>query len=155
MVLKRIVCPVCTDALFKTEKDVVSGSVQLSLVHLKDRGGLVLPSPGVISVCEETEKLVQRMLKMSAGSLPKGGGLVGAIATSVLENSRDKQLFPSLESHMLDSTPTTNHVFSLIKCCAECLIKIRMHHLGKQYTEKITRDRVRKQYSKLILFKHQ
>ena len=58
-------------------------------------------------MCQETEKLVQRMSKMSGDSLPKGGGLVGAIAKSVLEHGRDKQLLPSLESHMLHSTPTS------------------------------------------------
>ena len=92
----------------ETEKNVVSGPVsQQSLAHLKDRGGLVSSFPSAISVCQETEKLVQRMLKMSDDSLSKGGGVVGAIATSVLEHGRDKQLLPSLESHMLHSTPTS------------------------------------------------
>ena len=105
-------CPVCTDALFETEKKVVTGPVsQPSFVRLKDKGGLVLPSPNVISVCQEAEKLVRRMLKMPSHSLPKGRGLVRAIVISVLEHSRDKQLLRSLGSNMLDSTPTTNHVF--------------------------------------------
>lgn len=155
MVTKRIVCPVCTDALFETEKDVLTGSAQMSLVHFKNRGGLVLPSPSVLCVCYETEKCVQRMLKESGGSLPKGDGLVGAITMSVLDHCSRKQAFHSLESHMYDSTPTTNHLLSLIKCCAECFIKIRMHHLGKMYSEQISGAKIRKQFSKLILFKHQ
>ena len=53
----------------ETEKNVVTGPVsQPSLVHLKDRGGLVSPFPSAISVCQEIEKLVQRMLKMSGDS---------------------------------------------------------------------------------------
>ena len=77
-------CPVCTGTLTETEKDVVTGLVpQLSLVHLKYDGvGLLLPSPIVTSVYQET---VQRMLKTSGENLPKGRGWVGVIATSMLE----------------------------------------------------------------------
>ena len=75
----------------ETEKNVVTGPVsQPSLVHLKDRGGLVSPFPSAISVYQETEKLVQQMLKMSGDSLPKGGGVIGAIATPMPEHGRDK-----------------------------------------------------------------
>ena len=133
----------------ETGKNVVTGPVsQPSLVQLKDRGGLVSPFPSAISVCQETEKSVQRMSHISG--LRKGGGLVGAIATSVLEHSRDKQLLPSLESHMLHCTPTTNHgflgvfFFFVDKLCGPA---------WGQETQKITGDRVRKQHPKLILFK--
>eukprot|EP00745_Piridium_sociabile_P017459 TRINITY_DN26262_c0_g3_i1.p2 TRINITY_DN26262_c0_g3~~TRINITY_DN26262_c0_g3_i1.p2 ORF type:complete len:156 (+),score=23.40 TRINITY_DN26262_c0_g3_i1:1040-1507(+) len=155
MVIRRLVCDECIDALFENENDIVTGAAQFSLVHFKNRGGLVLPAPSVISVCFETEKHFQRLLKESNNGLPKIGKLANAIAASVLDCCVEKNLFSSLDSHMLNSTPTTNHVVSLIKLCSESFIKIRLHHLGKQFTEKITGQKVRKQLSKLILFKHQ
>ena len=87
------------------------------------------------------------MLKTSGDSLAKGSGLVGAVATSVPEHS--------LESYRLDSTPTTNHVLSLNKRCPECFIEIGRHRIERQYTEKTIGDKVKKQCSKLIPFKHQ
>lgn len=155
MMVKKIACSVCIDALFETDQDVLTGSVKLSLVHFKDRGGLFLASPSVIFVCQETEQSVQRLLSMTNGKLPTGKCLIPAISTSVLERCLGKQIFQTLTTHMLDSTPTTNHVVKLVKCCIECFLKIRLHHLAKQYTEEISGEKIRKLYSKLILFKHQ
>ena len=63
--------------------------------------------------------------------------------------------FKQLDYHMLDSTPDGNHLFSLVKCIAHCYSSIRMHHMAKQKTAAITGTKVRKQLTKLVLFKHQ
>lgn len=149
-------CMPCEGALI--DSSAVSHNVQssgLSLVHFKNRGGLIIPSTCVVSICIETEKCVQRELKINAKALPKWNTLVGTIVKNILIFATHKNLFPTLYSHMFDSTPTTNHIFNLTRCCAESYLKIRMHHSGKLYTEKITGQKVRKQFSKLILFKHQ
>ena len=46
-------------------------------------------------------------------------------------------------------------IFSLIKCCSQCYIKIRMYHLGKQHTDALQVEKIRKRLSKLVLLKHQ
>ena len=107
---------VCIEALFETEKDILTGFTKLSLVHMKNRDGLVLPSPSVISICRETELCVQQKLKVSGTSLPKRTNLMTTISVTVLERCLDKQLFPTLDAHMFN-TPTTNHVVSFIKHC--------------------------------------
>ena len=158
MVCRRVQCAPCEGALISSSAvsdNVQSSGAGLSLVQFKNRGGLVIPSTCVVAICTETEKLIQREIKVNANSLPKFNSLVGTIVKNVLVFATQKNLFPTLHCHMLDSTPTTNHIFSLARCCAEAYLKIRMHHLGKRYTEKITGQKVRKQFSKLILFKHQ
>ena len=117
--------------------------------------GLVFASPSVVFVCNQTEKCLQGILKTTGNKPPQADRLVQSITMSVMQSCSGKQLFSCLDAHMFDTTPTTNHTLSLIKCCIECFLKIRLHHIGKQYTEQITGDKIRKQFSKLVLFKHQ
>jgi hypothetical protein len=62
--------------------------------------------------------------------------------------------FTCLDNHMFDSTPDNNHVFNLIKCISSCYCTIRMYHLAKQRTVQLTGPVIRKQLTKLVLFKH-
>ena len=129
----------------------------LLFLRLKDKGGLVKPSESVVRVCENTERCIQRVLNSNGGTLPQavGNNFVSTLCLTVLSDVAQKEIFVDLYDHMLDSTPDSNHLFSLIKCISKCYIKIRMHSLGKTFTEKFTGTKVRKQLSKLVLFKHQ
>ena len=113
--------------------------------------------PFLLKVCKETEKCLMTMLKTTSGHLPQCSGLLGAISTSLLAAFVESNIFESLTEHMYNCTATNNHVSSLIKCCGECYIHIRtcMYRLGKIQTEKIQGKKVRKQFSKLILFNNQ
>ena len=51
---------------------------------------------------------------------------------------------------MFDSAITDNHLFSLIKLILENYAKVRLYHLGKEQTAKLTEKRLRKQLTKLI-----
>ncbi len=59
-----------------------------------------------------------------------------------------------LDEHMFDSTAVNNHIFTLIKCCCQSYVTIRMHHLSKLTNAKMHGTVIRKQFSKLVLFKH-
>ena len=63
--------------------------------------------------------------------------------------------FKSLDFHMYDSTPDNNHIFNLIKCVAHSYATIRLHHLAKQKTVVVSGINIRKDLTKLILFKGQ
>jgi hypothetical protein len=52
----------------------------------KSNGSLKLPSPGLLKICEETEKCVMRMLNVTQGGLPHGTGLPDANASTVLQD---------------------------------------------------------------------
>ena len=84
-----------------------------------------------------------------------GKGIQDAIATSVLANINISQIFRELDEHMMDSAVNDNHTFHLVKMISKCYCKIRLYHLGKEFTAKMAGTVVRKKLSKLILFKHQ
>ena len=64
-------------------------------------------------------------------------------------------VFKDLDNHVLDSAVDENHVFLLIKILAKCYCKVRLYHLGKETTQKLSGPKIRKKLSKLVLFKHQ
>ena len=75
---------------------------------------------------------------------------------SVLEDINISSIFVDLEEHMLEQSIMDNHVLLLVKAVARSYIKIRMHHIAKEFNESIVKnDRVRKKLTKLVLFKHQ
>ena len=51
-----------------------------SFLEKKNRGGLVRPAPGVVKVCETTEKYFQRLLNVT-GDLPQASRISHAIGT--------------------------------------------------------------------------
>ena len=150
MVEKKIHCPQCIAAL-TTNKE----SIPDLFVTWKTNGGLRLPSDGLLKVCKETEKCIMRMLNANGGGLPHSAGLSNAIAATVLSVCVEKGVFSTLDQHMFDSTPGNNHILSLIKCCSQSYVTIRMHHLSKLTNAKMHDKVIRKQFSKLVLFKHQ
>ena len=150
MVEKKIHCLKCL-AVLTTAKEKIPDL----FVVWKSNGGLKLPSPGLLKICEETEKCVMRMLNMNQGGLPHSTGLPEAIASTVLQICVERGVFSTLKQHMFETTVVNNHVFILIKCCSKCYVTIRMHHLGKQRNAKMHERLVRKEYSKLTLFKGQ
>ena len=145
--VNKIACPSCVDAL--TTNNLTA------FVTWKSNGGLTIPSQSLIRVCTETEKCIMRMINATGGRLPVCSNLHGAIATVVLAQCIDANVFKSLESHMYDTTATNNHIARIIKTCAQIYTNIRMKHQGKRFTDNITGKKVRKQLSKLILFKNQ
>ena len=82
-------------------------------------------------------------------------GITDAIATSVLEDLPMEHIFSELNLHMMEMALTDNHVFQLVKTITKNYCKVRMYHLGRQYTDKVTGEKVRKKLTKLILFKNQ
>eukprot|EP00794_Sanderia_malayensis_P021103 gene21103-23164_t len=150
MAEKRILCVSCCKALGSTQNPVKS-----KFLALKDRGGLFKPTQSVVKVCEKTEKCFNRMLASTDGRLPRCTGIPDAIATSVLGSLNLSSVFRELDSHVFDSAVDDNHVFSLIKTLAKCYCKVRLYHLGKETTQKLSGPKIRKKLTKLVLFKHQ
>ena len=150
MVQKKTTCCVCHEAVGSREHRCES-----AFLTLKDRGNLFKPAASVISVCTETERCFQRMLASTNGRLPQGKGIPDAIVVSVLNSIDIRATFKELDGHMLNTTVTDNHVFTLIKTISKCYCKVRLYQLGKTTTEMATKTKVRKKLSKLVLFEHQ
>ena len=56
-------------------------------IKLKDRSSLFKPTQSVITICEETEKCFERMMKVSCGNLPHCSNISEAIVTAVLSGA--------------------------------------------------------------------
>ena len=120
-------------------------------VENKDSGAT---TKSVIDVCEETEKCFERMRTSTNEKLPQVRGIPDAITTIVLSGIDSANIFKNLDEHMLDTPVNDNYTFSLIKTISQCYSKVSIYHLGKEATEKLDRNKVRK-LNKLVLFKHQ
>ena len=166
MVKKKIKCSDCQFALLSPTPcpaqlspphhpdQQLGGSIGQQFVSFKSRGGLVMPSNSVVKVCEATEKCFQRMQATLGEKLPQTVSIVPTICTVVLQEV-GLQSFSSLQDHMFDTNPENNHIFNLIKCISRSYCTIRMHHLAKQKTAEVAGTKVRKQLTKLVLFKGQ
>ena len=149
MMRKKIKCLKCLEALVSDK--IVS---QNDFIKYKNKAGLVMPSFSIVSVCLCTEKFLQRELNMSKDGL-LDNKTVASISCSTLLHCETKNLFSSLNSHLFDTVPTSNHVVLITKCCIQSYLKIRMYYLGKIFTEKLTGPKVRQKFTKYILFRHQ
>ena len=100
-------------------------------------------------------KCVMRMLHVNGGGLPHDAGLSNVIAMTVLSVCVESGVFSALDQHMFDSTPGNNHCFKLMKCCCQSYVTIQIHHLNKKRNVPMHEKVVRKEFLKLVLFKHQ
>ena len=79
--------------------------------------------------------------------------IVSAVTQQV--SSRTTPIFEQLMSHELDTEADNNHAVHLIRRVIKEYVKIRNYHWGKKYTAGVGGAKIRKQLSKLILFKNQ
>jgi len=56
---------------------------------------------------------------------------------------------------MTESSPDGSHLFLLVKTIIDSYCKIRLNHFAKHTSLQINEANVRKNLTKLILFKHQ
>jgi len=149
-IVKNITCEQCIAALTGNR-----GTTENNLLlDTKDRGGLVNPSSDTVRICAEADKCFRRI---STDKPPNGCGFSHLLVTTTVKNiiMQTEPLFPNLTEHQFDTEPNDNHVTLLVQRIAKEYIKIRLYHWGKQHTSSITGPKVRKELSKLILFKNQ
>jgi hypothetical protein len=147
---KRLDCEMCKAALVGNE----DSQRHFLLLTTKDRGGLVKPSASTITICNEAERCFRRV---QSEKPPNCRGFAEALTMAVMQETMSERaaVFADLHDHMFDTEPENNHVVQLVKHVAREYVKIRLYHWGKEYTAMFTGNKIRKQLSKLILFKHQ
>ena len=86
---------------------------------------------------------------------PIVSGVPEAIANSVFRELPMDNIFPELNAHMMEMSVGDNHVFQLIKSVSKSYSKIIMYLSSREFSGKVTGERVRKRLTKLIHFKNQ
>ncbi len=112
MARKVIKCETCQETV--TEKNSDSS---YDLVKIKDNGGHNYASCSVVAVCKTTEQVLKTVLKVTNRPVLFKNNLCLAVNSKVLQNCLQcyAQCFMSLDEHSLDTSPTSNHKFSVIK----------------------------------------
>lgn len=75
----------------------------------------------------------------------------------MIEVSQDSTIFNStpMKDHLFNQDVFDNHRSQLLRLIIDYYITLRLHHFGKMHTLSITGKNVRRNYTKLILFKNQ
>jgi hypothetical protein len=150
--LKRLTCEECSHALYSVERLTNS---RYDLVRVKSRGGLVYASEDVVELCLITERCIRRW-KHVTGDNPVSASKIGAaLCCAALSEAIDRRLFGCLDEHMFSTESDSNHVAHLMNTISMTYIKCRLHYEGSRYTNHLVGQRVRSQYSRLIIFNHQ
>ena len=110
-------CVTCVDSLTSTDQSAHE------FVVLVDRGKLTRPSKSAVTVCLEAERVLQRLLKGSGKSLPRGTGVHDTVASAVLMNTADMHLCEELHEHQFDAAVEDNHVHLLVKNIASFFVR--------------------------------
>jgi len=138
----QIKCDVCTQALFGTKENFL-----LSLISLKDKGGLTYPSTDVIEIC----LVVEKFIKLHYQEHKPNNSLF--IKNKILASFiNDKNIFSSINYHNIENGPFSNHVILLIKSVISTYYDIKIKYLCRKQNEVVS---LRTFYNKLTLFKGQ
>jgi hypothetical protein len=147
----KLHCETCIAALTDSNNSDI-----LSLINLKTKGGLIVPSQDVVQVCLTCEKFFRRNVTFSESSLSKKS--IHDITQSVLNALQDKECFKCLYKHMFDCEPASNHLVLLLKAIVEKFLQVRYFYAGKQYTARARQkqNKVSRQVNtKLVIFSGQ
>lgn len=115
-----------------------------SILKRKDRGGLIKPSDDVVQVCLATENAIVKCCLVQVAVFYKH--IASVISHKVLEETTAKSVFDGLYEHMFD----TNHIYWLINTLSSCYVKIRIHHLAKEFTAQMAGPKRKNSLLKLV-----
>jgi hypothetical protein len=147
--LPRLKCSECRGLLVDP-----AGSTSCFFLQLKDNGGLVKPSEGVITVIQTAEKYLRSYIPKDQ-PVHAISRLGMKIEHSVLLGLDCSKVFGDT-SHMLDSGEgIENHVISLIRQVVRFFLDIRKFHIAKCWNNNQKGTVVRQSMTKLVLFKNQ
>ena len=148
--LDCISCGTCQEALVSVvEPDDLSQLYHL--LRLKDRGGLVTPSAGVVKVCLTAEEELRRrsVIQDSAQGAVKRRWLQSAVLQRI---GGDDVLH--LGRHVLGSQyGLDNHHTDLIRLLVGVYHKVRLHHQARLHTARLQKNSLRQRLNKTVLFR--
>lgn len=146
-------CEICLASLISVSQEDVCQS-DYGLIDIKDRGGLISPSPDVVAVCKSAEVSVRKFIGPGQKPILKSS-VTMRIENDVLSNFIGSEIFTSLTDHGLETTPMNNHHVNIIRSIASKYIKIRLYHQCKTYTRLVQGENCRSVCSKTVVFKGQ
>lgn len=145
---EKIKCEICVTALR-------GGGTHpsFSLIQKKSRGALIMPADDVVEVCITAEQVFRYSNKGGKYICPKN--TIDVLVNEVLSMCINKPLFLNLSTHMKDQLPLDNHLVLLLKAIARRYLQSRMAHGVRMQNDFAHKNKIRSQYTKLIIFQGQ
>jgi len=143
------ICAKCDAQLTEAENEETS-----SLLKFKNHGMLLNASKSVRNICLTTEYV----FRMNHDNIFTDKNILTRICMQTMnEIGQDSSIFNSdaMIDHIKNQNIFDNHRSQLMKLITECYITLRFHHFSKMHTLNIKGKNIRRQFSKLILFKNQ
>lgn len=148
-VIMKVECSECCLALLQLEDSITMSSQEFTLLNVKNNGGLFVPSRDLIEICKITESASRSFIEQEGVHNVSKERIKKAALKIVLE----MQLFAELRTvDTIDHDMFGNHVMKLTELVLESYIKVRLHHLAKEESRKLSPETNRNKFNKLILF---
>lgn len=118
---KQITCTICLK-LLTNNKDVPQ---QLSLLDIKNKGGLVKPTKDVVYIC----KIAEKIFRTFQHTLPSiKNNIIEYLTIKATSKLEIQNIFPEISEHILDQSPLDNHLLQIIKFILQYYFKVRLYH---------------------------
>ena len=156
---KKIDCLTCISSLRSVRCQ------EMSLLSLRNRGGLIVPSDGVVKVLITAEKCLRslapdiRDMKHLKSHHFLDLRVESATVKHFYENRCIYELFPSLKGRVDSSAiEETDHVTFLIRLIVNIYTRVRLFRYGKKFTcQHIhgSKPTIRTKLNKIVLFRNE
>ena len=144
----NIDCSTCQAALVQNLEQHVLPTTNCHLIHLKNRGGLVIPSPAAVEVVECCEKVLCRRFSM---------GIIYPTAyrdvwRPVVEYLGGRDIFVLGRHGIETQNAIDSHEHTLISLVVRAYLDLRLWGIAKCATEKAQLTQCRQKFNKIVLF---
>jgi len=147
-IIKKEECFECK--LYLTNMKIVESSL---ILNIKNRGPLCIPSAEFVKIIKVAHSLVEK--RLSDKDILTEINVVEKLTNKTVRilNTLYPSLLNKLSDHADSCSITNNHKINLMKKISKQYISAVLKHFCRQHNNKDTK--IRKLYSKLILFKNQ
>jgi hypothetical protein len=149
----KLKCQVCRELLVAVPASHTSHRPTCFL-KLKDNGGLVTPSEGVVQVIQRAEQNYRLLISLEKAvhNISRAGL---ELEQAVLRDLDCAKVFGET-SHLMDTVSgIDNHVTSLVRQVVRFYLKIRKFHTVKMWNVERRKSNVRQKMTKLVLFRNE
>jgi len=146
----HIACSECLCALTVTANDSTQTD---SLLEIKNNGGLMKPSAGLMTIIKHTEKVMRESINIhKVAKQDKWGQKLETLVLQRLPSN----IFPELCQHVTDTQyGIDSHYSDLVRNICHAYLKMRRFHVVNITNRKLKGHCVRQTLTTTILFKNQ
>ena len=150
-IMVNIDCGLSKASLISSPSDIRHEQMY-HLLELKDNGGLVIPSQGIVDMLLSAKKAIRREMNIhSAKQIPPQSKIVCIVKAEFGAADPLK-----LGQHIIESQDgIDNHYLDILEMMVKTFYNIRQNHVAKLHSSRLKDFSVRQKLTKLVLFKGQ